>query len=106
MRRASTTPQLAIAVCLSLGALVPATPAAAASIRASADLGSAWSALEVGLGWVWGWLGQAPVSPVENERLQDGACSDPHGGQLPPGTICPTPPPYIWVDPTKPADKM
>lgn len=93
MRRASTTPTLAIVICLSLGVLVPAAPAAAAPPRPASGFGFLWANLESGLDWLWGWVGPGGEKPTERETRRDGVCSDPHGGTPPPGQTCPPPSP-------------
>jgi hypothetical protein len=87
MRRASTTPTLAIAFCLLLGALVPAAPAAADS-RDRAIEGRIQRVLEAGLNWLRG-LDLRMQELFEYEILQAGAGNDPNGGSTPP----PPPPP-------------
>jgi|CXWL01.1.fsa_nt_gi hypothetical protein len=90
MRRASATRLTVLAICLSLGVLGTANPAAAAPPGVKADFSPIWNVIEEGFGWVWEWVGEAPVAR-EKLFLQAGTCVDPNGNPLPPGATCPPP---------------
>lgn len=105
MRRALTSRFTALAICLSLATVVPATAASAAPGLRGADLSGFWSVIEEGLDWVWGSWGDQATRPPEQAALAGGTCSDPNGNPLPPGTVCPTPPSNIATDPVVPFEK-
>lgn len=86
MRRASATRLTVLAICLSLGALGTANPAAAAPPGAKADFSPIWNVIEEGFGWVWEWVGGGGLEAV---ALQGGGGADPNGDPPPP----PPPPP-------------
>lgn len=89
MRRASVTRLTVLAICLSLGALGTANPAAAAPPGAKADFSPIWNVIEEGFGWVWEWVGGGGAETVESVFLQDSCHTDPNGG-TPPPPICPS----------------
>jgi hypothetical protein len=97
MRRASTTPTLAIAICLSLGALVPAAPAAAA-LEAPSILGIL-EFIDRGLTRVWSWI-PTPGNSQESVYLPTGNHTDPNGCGMPGNPTCPSaaPPPEMSLD--------
>jgi hypothetical protein len=96
MRRASPPTTLAIAICLLLGALVPAAPAAAGPPRPVEELADLWKTVESGFEWLWGWVGSRETRANGREIRKSGTCSDPNGKPVPPGTPCPPPPPNTF----------
>lgn len=97
MRRASTTPTLAIAICLLLGALVPAAPAAAAQ-KAPGFLGIL-EFIDRGLTWAWSWIPK-PGNSQESVYLPTGNSTDPNGCGTPGTPACPAaaPTPTLSLD--------
>lgn len=95
MRRVSTTPTLAIAICILLGALVPAAPAAAAPHGADEVLKGIWEEIRDGFVRSLGWLPRQAGNEVNTTSAS--ACIDPNGNAVPPGPTCPAPPPAALV---------